>query len=630
MIVSFRSIALYNLLYIMIMQVSYPAPADVEGYLEGLLWNLETYLEGVCADYGYNYGRRLSPSSTDVLNYMMDAMEKQKVVGRHELFGNFTSPISAGLSCLAALPSQVRHLLPEPYQWLADEGMVEDIYTSCMDLDTNVFDIQRFEQLCYERIEELKKGRDGDINGVGHEKNKASRSSKEGEEDSHPRGRRIVTGEKFWTVLSKSQTPLTHPFAPPDPFCDRVGKLSPNRRLKATRITATVQPRWRTQMRESEEEGHTEMHGSLTQRAVKQKQKGEESVQEDENQLGHLLKDRYSRIEDIRYYRPYSAAKSVDKAKRKNQKEATNDPFVDQGKDSVNKKGLTTSSSVNGMGAGAEVSMSKQNTGADGDAMKKMKVLCSTHPSESVIVNAQKHSAVAILQQLEDAQIIEGVKWMIYKSELNPKKDESTEKVRLRFQDKLSGAERSYRQDRFASVSRRALKQHLAALALHDLVGFEETWTKMDSEEIRDHLNKQNPASRTNPSNQSPLQKLGILADVKLIGSVKLSYGPIEGKQESIRLDVELLDGEPANGSNKGNLLSYQESRNIDKQTRGAIKRSLSTKAMDELFAGTLTPWTSMTARELRSYLRQKGKEQSSTSSPEPSSLPNARTKDKQ
>jgi hypothetical protein len=383
-------------------------------------------------------------------------------------------------------------------------------------------------------------------------------------------------------------------------------------------------------------EGHTQMHGSLTQRAIKQKQKGKESVQEDENQMSHLLKDENSRIEDIRYYRPYSTAKFIDKAKRKNQKGAINDPFADEEKDSSisgSKKGRTTSSTVNGIGAGAEVSISKQNMAANGDtdAMKKLKVLCSTHPSESVIINAQKHSAVAVLQQLEDAKIIEGVKWMIYnKAESNPKKGESIEKVRLRFQDKLSGAERSYRQDRFPSVSRRALKQHLASLALHDLVGFEQTWTKMDSEEIRDYLNKQNPASRTNPSNQSPLQKLGILADVKLIGSVNLSYGPIEGKQESIRLDVELLDDEPANGSNKGKLLSYQEARNLDKQTRGAIKRSLATKAMDELFVGTSTPWTSMSARELRTYLRQKRKEQSSTSSFVPSSLPNAQTKDKQ
>ena len=46
------------------------AQSDAATYLGGILWNLETYQNGYCADYGYNYGRRLSPTPFEVSSHV--------------------------------------------------------------------------------------------------------------------------------------------------------------------------------------------------------------------------------------------------------------------------------------------------------------------------------------------------------------------------------------------------------------------------------------------------------------------------------------------------------------------------------------------------------------------------------
>lgn len=44
--------------------------ADVKSYLAGLLWTLETYQKGHCADYGYNYGQRAGPAVFEVRGHL--------------------------------------------------------------------------------------------------------------------------------------------------------------------------------------------------------------------------------------------------------------------------------------------------------------------------------------------------------------------------------------------------------------------------------------------------------------------------------------------------------------------------------------------------------------------------------
>lgn len=140
-------------------EVNGPVNCDVEQYLAGILWNLQTYQDGVCADYSYNYGRRMSPTAAQIVEYLTNFTAGQNnsmdSIGREELLGdNFTEPLDAGLSCLAALPAQAKHLVPEPYNLLTLNDTVEEIYGECMDSDSNVFDIKLFKERCNELIEE--------------------------------------------------------------------------------------------------------------------------------------------------------------------------------------------------------------------------------------------------------------------------------------------------------------------------------------------------------------------------------------------------------------------------------------------------------------------------------------------
>jgi len=246
-------------------EIGIPSEARVDEYLRGLLWNLATYQDGVCADYGYNYGRRMSPTAKEIVSYLQDVQRngvtpatkptgtddddhhpngdtpagsptskptpkprkrnrKRHRLGREELLGEaFVPPLNAGLSCLAALPSQVQHLVPEPYRWLSADGSVEDIYASCMDVDANVFDLELFRSLCMERIEVLRlekkkeETKGGDDTGVYEEtstdgtippsnSNSTAANANQSTKGGLMRrgGRKILMGDSFWTVLHRT------------------------------------------------------------------------------------------------------------------------------------------------------------------------------------------------------------------------------------------------------------------------------------------------------------------------------------------------------------------------------------------------------------------------------------------
>ena len=206
-------------------EINLPAECNVDEYLKGLLWNLATYQEGVCATYGYNYGKRVSPTAEEIAVYFKNAVDAGLSVGRKELLSDeFVEPLDAGLSCLAALPSQLQYLIPEPYRQLSTDNSVEDIYASCMEEEANVFDLQRFRKLCLEAIENERKGTDC-----------TSTSDKL---------RKIRTGDTFWTVLRKTNKPLVHPFSPPQPFSDRLSRLKKSSRIQAMHMVAADRPRW--------------------------------------------------------------------------------------------------------------------------------------------------------------------------------------------------------------------------------------------------------------------------------------------------------------------------------------------------------------------------------------------------
>lgn len=183
---------------------------NVDTYLGGLIWNLQTYQDGICADYGYNYGRRMSPTAQEIVDFLVDAKSEGRRVGKIELLGDndkaFRGPISAGLSCLAALPSQVKSVVPRPYRDLPDDD-VEDFYEQCMDPIDNVFDLKKFESLCEQRLSEMDLTPEND--GPDYDKETS----------------KYLSDAQSWTVLSKSKISLKRPFKPPPPPTKNFGQL---------------------------------------------------------------------------------------------------------------------------------------------------------------------------------------------------------------------------------------------------------------------------------------------------------------------------------------------------------------------------------------------------------------------
>ena len=63
-----------------------PVDCDIDEYFVGLLWNITTYQEGVCVDYGYNYGRSVSSTVNEIITYLKDTEQKISLFDRIKFF----------------------------------------------------------------------------------------------------------------------------------------------------------------------------------------------------------------------------------------------------------------------------------------------------------------------------------------------------------------------------------------------------------------------------------------------------------------------------------------------------------------------------------------------------------------
>mmetsp|Transcript_5326 Transcript_5326/g.11682 ORF Transcript_5326/g.11682 Transcript_5326/m.11682 type:complete len:933 (-) Transcript_5326:48-2846(-) len=206
------------------------AQADAKSYLGGLLWNLETYSRGCCADYGYDYGRRMSPTPFELVDFLESEMKKgrDKIKWFDLIDQSATGPLSDGLACLAAVPPQAWHIVPEPYNWLVEPSRssnFEDLWDSCF-RPHGAFDIGSFEEKCNDEVSKIKK--------KGSKVRQAQK--KKVLDENETEGRRIYAGNNVWTVMSLSNNPLAHPFEPPKPFSGRVSRLRRNKRIRASKI----------------------------------------------------------------------------------------------------------------------------------------------------------------------------------------------------------------------------------------------------------------------------------------------------------------------------------------------------------------------------------------------------------
>ncbi|KAL3800357.1 hypothetical protein HJC23_003653 [Cyclotella cryptica] len=211
--------------------------SDVKSYLGGLLWTLETYQKGHCADYGYNYGQRAAPAVFQILDFL-ESVERDGIVHLHRtdlIEDTALPPLTDGLSCLAALPSQAWHLVPEPYNQLlhpSNSLTFDEMYRSCVDPTTNVFDMGKFQRICASSLRKSKRRQklskaNSHLVEPDQKDNKKSGASSE---------RHIYTGSKYWTVISKTKDTLQHPFTPPKAYTSRAPALRGNRRIKASKL----------------------------------------------------------------------------------------------------------------------------------------------------------------------------------------------------------------------------------------------------------------------------------------------------------------------------------------------------------------------------------------------------------
>ena len=186
-------------------------------------------------DYGYDYGGRYSPAPYELIRLLERIqLQGQLKLKSIDLIGKCTTkPISDGLSCLAAVPPQAWHIVPEPYSWLVEPSRSErfdKLYNSCFDGKTNAFDLASFEKRCNRAISKIRKERKAE------KSNEVKKKEEEVVAGAPGQGRRIYAGNKFWTVLSLSGIPLAHQFQPPSPFTNNVRSLKNNRRIRVTKF----------------------------------------------------------------------------------------------------------------------------------------------------------------------------------------------------------------------------------------------------------------------------------------------------------------------------------------------------------------------------------------------------------
>jgi len=517
-------------------EINLPALSSVDEYLKGLMWNLSTYQDGVCSDYNYNYGRRMSPTADEVVTFFKKAQKKGRAVSRAELLNDeIGSPLSAGLVCLAALPSQVDDLIPEPYKMLSKNGKIEDIYGECMDPENNVFNMELFEELCHNEIGEIK----------------VSKTVRSKEYEKRSRGRKVRLGDSFWTVLRRAPSPLDRVFSPPPPYSDRLSFLRYDSRIQSTYITATEKPRWlqNESVSSRKEIVHSERHSEMG------------------GLLAGSIGDNTS-LEDVGYKIVYQSGRSKKANDRTPQRKAK----------------IKTKEEVDTLQS----------------ELSRMKKIGINPPTRKVLCNNEDFNAISCLQQLHDAGLLRALKWNSQCPSdskyalLNPS---VYEEVTLFI--RIGDGKHRLKLDRNTLIfSRRSIKHHLATDAMNKIFT-KRDWTKMKMQEMKHYLVspplKEGERNRNHNHNRaeefSALQCIHELRDARCI-NVNWEFA-VCTEYESTEIIRLYISGEDLN-------LTFEEARQINKQSKSSMKRRLAALAMDHLIQDDNKDWKSMTISEMK------------------------------
>lgn len=361
-------------------EINHSVESKVETYLYGLLWNLQTYQDGVCSDYSYNYGKRLSPTAKKILEFFKAAQREKRKVGPLDLHHKpFAQPVSAGVSCLAALPAPVKHLVPEPYRSISDDT-VEAIYALCMSPEDNVFDMQRFERLCNEQLRSL------------FWSDEACQQNNDNERsDVH-----------YWTVVSKVAHNLAKPFSPPEPFSSQFSKLRPNERIRISRLAALSKPRPRALW--------TSVNSGMN-TAFEQCDDISETHHSDP---GIFLKQ-FGTVEEVNYRIAYQ--KRIKRGRKGLQKLAVKLTLEPQRSAHGERKNIKDTDVTKDSNRIAAVKNNNQESTTEKvDVELRMREFAIVTPPPEPIKNKDGETAMAILKQLSDAKLIGPVKVSCIKS----------------------------------------------------------------------------------------------------------------------------------------------------------------------------------------------------------------------
>lgn len=528
----------------MCVKIDLPAKSSVYEYLKGLLWNLATYQDGVCSDYGYNYGRRMSPTAEEVMSYFEEAQDQGRHVDRESLLGNtFVMPLNAGLSCLAALPSQVDYLIPHPYQQLSANNKVEDIFGRCMDPENNVFDIALFEKLCNDEIG------NSSLQTTKTEKSAPKRSNL----------RKIRTGDTFWTVINRVKNPLIHPFEPPEPFSDRLSYLRFNPRIKSRHIVARSRPRW------------LQSEDTVTEKRVKR-------VVNDTklSDMGELLVNALGDdtcLADVGY-------KTVYQSKENNAK-------VNLGKQTKKNRTLKKGIATNITPLDSE---SVQDFNLEYETIQ---IEQDFDMAEKPLFNTEKFNALQCLQQLNDSKLIRELSWDFRSSTKTiPNHAHKFEEISLSVKvlDQYSFKIRKNRN--INTFSRKLIKHSMASDAMAKIFEKHGDWSKMTMKDLRSILSSSRESVKSNEEDQSALQCIHHLRDRNCF---EVSW---DFRKQSETVEVIILR---IKGRNVDLIL--EESRNMYQNSKSSLKRRLAARAMEEITQDIDLDWTLMTISELTDHL---------------------------
>jgi hypothetical protein len=179
----------------------------------------------------------LAPTGRGIEEYFKQALNENRQVGAQGLLKQYPpgGSVKAGVACLAALPTSVKNLVPEPYS-LIDSGTVEELYSQCMDKSDNFFDLQKFDRLVEQEVAK--------IEGKGKRPNETFQEDHNALESiPQDQGRQIILGDHYWSVLSLTSHDMEHPFEPPLPPSNGFTPLRPSSRIRVSRIISMDCPR---------------------------------------------------------------------------------------------------------------------------------------------------------------------------------------------------------------------------------------------------------------------------------------------------------------------------------------------------------------------------------------------------